>query len=255
MPENRQIFHALSQPPPIRLVVFDMAGTTVRDNDEVLHCFAEACQQEGITASRERLNALMGVSKLEVFHLLWREQLGEAAEAALIEANAERTFQTFRVILENYYRSHHVEPTEGALEVFGWLRQHDIKIALNTGFYRTVTDIILNRLGWLAGLDRNYVGGVGSIIHFSIASDEVPMGRPKPYMIQRAMEVFGIEDPKQVLKVGDTPVDIEEGRQAGCAASLVVTNGTHSREELERLGPDGLLNSLRELPEWLVGRI
>ena len=57
------------------------------------------------------------------------------------------------------------------------------------------------------------------------------------------------------LRLGDTPVDIEEGRQAGCAASLVVTNGTHSREELEPLGPDGLLNSLRELPEWLKFRV
>lgn len=30
--------------PPIRLVVFDIAGTTVRDNNEVLHCFSEACR-------------------------------------------------------------------------------------------------------------------------------------------------------------------------------------------------------------------
>ena len=66
------------------------------------------------------------------------------------------------------------------------------------------------------------------------------------------MTVFGIEDPKQVLKIGDTPVDIEEGRRAGCAASLVVTNGTHSRAALEPLNPDGLLASLRELPEWMA---
>jgi len=236
---------------PIRLVMFDMAGTTVRDNNEVLHCFAEACRRAGIQAEEKRLNALMGVSKLEVFHLLWGEQLGDATDAAVIAEKAAHSFEAFRDILENYYRANPVEPTEGALEVFDWLRGHDIKIALNTGFYRTVTNIILNKLGWLAGLDTDYVGGVGSIINFSVASDEVSQGRPAPFMIQKAMSVFGIDDPKQVVKIGDTPVDLEEGRRAGCVLSLAVTNGTHSRVELEGLDNDGLLESLGELPSIL----
>lgn len=231
--------------------MFDMAGTTVRDNNEVLHCFAEACKKEGIEADKKRLNALMGVSKLEVFHLLWREQLGEDAASEIITEKAAHAFQTFRDILENYYRNHPVEPTEGALEVFHWLREHDIKIALNTGFYRAVTDIILNKLGWLAGLNAEYVGGIGSTIDFSISSDQVPQGRPAPYMIQKAMSVFGITDAKQVVKIGDTPVDLEEGRRAGCLLSLAVTNGTHSRAELEVLDNDGLLPSLSELPAFL----
>jgi len=233
---------------PLRLVMFDMAGTTVRDNDEVLFCFAEACRQEGILADTARLNALMGVSKLEVFQMLWREQLGTAGAPDLVTQNAGRTFRVFKNILEDYYHAHEVVPTEGALEVFEWLRARNVKIALNTGFYRAVTDIILNKLGWLAGLDANYVGGGGSVIDFSISSSEVPQGRPAPFMIQRAMSVFGIEDPKQVVKVGDTPVDLAEGRNAGCALSLAVTNGTHSRAELEVLDNDGLLLSLHELP-------
>ncbi len=236
---------------PIRLLVFDMAGTTLRDNNEVLHCFAEACQQEGINAESPRLNALMGVSKLEVFQLLWREQLGEKTAVETIAEKSRQSFQTFRDILENYYRTNPVEPTQGALEIFDWLHERDIKIALNTGFYRAVTNIILNKLGWLAGLNAEHVGGVGSVINFSVTSDEVPQGRPAPFMIQKAMQVFGIENPKQVVKIGDTPVDLEEGRRAGCALSLAVTNGTHSREELEILKNDGLLKSLRELPGLL----
>ncbi len=231
--------------------MFDMAGTTVCDRDEVLLCFAEACAQSGIMADASRLNALMGVSKLEVFQLLWREQLGLEADASAIESRAGQTFQIFRNILEGYYRTHPVEPTDGALELFGWLRERNILIALNTGFYRAVTDIILNKLGWLVGLDRNYVGGVGSVIDYSIASDEVPLGRPEPFMIRKAMATFGIEDAKQVLKIGDTPVDLAEGRRAGCAASLAVTNGTHTRAALEVLDNDGLLDSLRMLPDWM----
>lgn len=238
-------------PQPIRLLLFDMAGTTVRDNDEVLHCFAEACAQEGIHASLERLNALMGVSKLEVFQLLWREQLGAQTPIEKIAELSSRSFQHFRKILEQYYHQNPVEPTDGALEVFDWLRARDIKIALNTGFYRVVTNIILNKLGWLAGLDEQYVGRVGSTINCSIASDEVPQGRPAPFMVQRAMQLLGVQNPLQVVKVGDTPVDLAEGRNAGCRASIAVTNGTHSRAALEVLDNDGLLSSLGELPEWL----
>jgi len=237
--------------PPIRLVMFDMAGTTVRDNDEVFFCFAEACKQEGLPTDRTRLNALMGVSKLEVFQILWQEALGAEIPPQTIETHARQSFNVFRKILEDYYRANPVIPTEGALEVFGWLHQKGIKVALNTGFYRQVTDIILHKLGWLAGLNPQYVGGVGTVIDFSIASDEVPLGRPAPFMIQKAMSVFGITDPKQVIKVGDTPVDLAEGRNAGCAASIGVTNGTHSRAELEVLEQDGLIGSLLELPEWL----
>ena len=239
---------------PIRLVVFDMAGTTVRDNNEVLYCFEKACREMGITASSERLNALMGVSKLEVFQLLWREQLSPDTPAVTIEQKSGVTFAYFREILEDYYRTHPVEPTTGALEIFDWLHKRDIKIALNTGFYREVTNIILNKLGWLAGLNAQYVGGVGSTIHCSITSDEVPQGRPEPYMIQKAMHLLGIEDSKQVLKVGDTPVDLAEGKNAGCAASIAVVNGTHSRAQLSVLDNDGLLESLLELPDWMEAR-
>ena len=193
----------------------------------------------------------MGVSKLEVFELLWHEQLGDAAAPALVRQQAWQSFLHFKEILENYYRSHPVEPTDNALYVFRWLRAQGIKIALNTGFYREVTDIILQKLGWLSGLDHRHIGGADSIIDFSVASDEVPKGRPEPFMIFKAMEVFGITDPKKVVKIGDTPVDLLEGRNAGCALSLALTNGTHSRAELEILDNDGLLNNLGELPDFL----
>lgn len=225
----------------LKLVVFDMAGTTVRDNNEVLHCFRDACRQVGLTADDQRLNALMGVSKLEVFHILWNEHFqGNTSEAAVHEM-AERSFHVFCEILEKHYQTQAVEPVDGVLEVFDWMRRNDLKIALNTGFYRKVTDIILGRLGWAPG----------GVIDFVIASDEVPQGRPAPFMIEKAMAAFGIADARQVVKIGDTPVDLKEGRNAGCRLSLGVVNGSHTREELAEVDHDGLLDSVRDLPAFL----
>ena len=238
MPENQHFMK-------VKLIVFDIAGTTVQDKDEVLICFSQACRQSGIITTDARLNALMGVSKLEVFQLLWHEQLGFDAPDYLIESKAAFSFETFRAILEKYYHENPVLPTIGALEIFEWARQNGIHIALNTGFYRKVTDIILGKLGWLPGQEN-------CPVDFVIASDQVPAGRPEPYMIQAAMAHFGITDSKQVVKIGDTPVDLLEGRKAGCALSLALTNGTHTEAELAVLDNDGLLPSLVALPQFLM---
>ena len=238
--------------PTIQLIVFDMAGTTVRDRHEVLDCFEQACRADGIQAGRTRLNALMGVSKLEVFQLLWREQLGAVAVDEVIREKAEQSFQRFRTMLEAHYQTAPVEAVAGAEELFAWCRAQGIRVALNTGFYRVVTMIILQRLGWDKGLDDQYVGGTGSVIDLSLTSDEWPQGRPAPYMIQHAMQVFGITDPLRVIKIGDTPVDLQEGRRAGCRLSLAVTNGSHTREELAKCDNDGLLDDLRELRDVVV---
>jgi phosphonatase-like hydrolase len=220
------------------IIVFDMAGTTVRDHDEVLHCFREACRQSGITATDQQLNALMGVSKLRVFQMLWREQIGDAPD--LVE-RADAAYTLFRNLLEDYYRTNPVVPTEGTPEVFAWCRANGIKIALNTGFYRKVTDLLLEQLGWREG----------DTVDMVISSDQVPDGRPAPYMIRAIMAALGEDDPKQVVKIGDTPVDIAEGRNAECRYTLVVTNGTHTHAELAQHNPDALLTSLAELPAWL----
>ena len=70
-------------------------------------------------------------------------------------------------------------------------------------------------------------------------------------MIRRIMAATGIEDPRSVIKIGDTPVDLEEGRNAGCGLALAVTNGSNTIEQLQGCSNDGLLSSLLELKECL----
>ena len=154
-------------------------------------------------------------------------------------------------ILENHYLSHPIQPTEGALEVFNWLRRQDIKIALTTGFYRKVCNIILHRLGWDAGLDEHYLGGADSIIQLSLTPDETDKGRPHPDMIWKAMEMLDVADAGQVIKVGDTPSDLQAGRAAGCGLTLGVTNGTHTHQELAAHPNDGLLPSMKAFVSFL----
>lgn len=239
----------------LQLVVFDMAGTTVRDQHEVEACFAAAAAATGLRASAERILAVQGQAKRFVFELLWREQLGPLAAAAELTGRVDHSYRVFRDILEAHYRTQEVVPTAGCLDLFRFLKRQGIGIALTTGFYREAADLILHRLGWDVGLDADHRGSATSIIDLSIASDEVAEGRPAPLMIQKAMQVFGLRDPRRVWNVGDTPSDLESGRRAGCARSLGLTNGTHSRQQLAPYANDGLLASLAELQALLQAEL
>ncbi len=236
----------------IELVVFDMAGTTVTDHHEVERCFAEAAAETGLFVTDERILAMQGLAKRYVFETLWKEQLGEHNPD--VQAQVDVSYATFRRILEDHYLTQGATPTEGCLDTFAYLHERGIAIALTTGFYRVVTDIILEKLGWLDGLDGRRVGSPGSLIQVSIASDEVERGRPYPQMIERAMALTGVSNPKAVINIGDTPSDLLSGRAAGVALNLGVVNGTHSRSQLEAYPHDSLLNSLAELPKVVNSR-
>ena len=228
----------------IKLVVLDMAGTTVMDQHEVEHCFKQAAIKNELHSSDERILALQGYAKLYVFTLLWTEQVGEGDPR--IPELAAKSYADFKEILENHYRTQPVYPTEGCIDLFEALHQKGIKIALTTGFYREVADIILGRLGWTPSLDAT------SGIHLSVTPDEVNgEGRPSPAMIQYAMEKLGITNLSEVINVGDTPVDLAFGKNAGVRFALGVSNGTHSREQLEVHLNDGLLDTIADLINYV----
>lgn len=235
---------------PIQLLVFDMAGTTVQDHKEVESCFAEAARQTGLHATEERILAVQGMAKRAVFEMLWQEQTNE--HPAALQDKVEHSYQVFKSVLEHHYQTQPVNPTAGCLELFDFLKKHNIMIALTTGFYRQVTNIILEKLGWHIGLDQHYVGNPNSLLAMSIASNEVEQGRPSPLMIQKAMATLGIPDPKRVVNIGDTPSDLASGLNAHCAASFGVTNGTHTREQLQSYPNDGLFPSLTAVQNYLT---
>lgn len=236
----------------IKMVAFDMAGTTVRDNQEVEKCFIEAARTTGLDFHSADILSMMGWSKRLVFETLWRK-FQPKADDSLIQQNTNNSYLNFKKILEIHYLTHPIVPTEGTLELFSYLKAQNIKIALTTGFYRQVTDIILKKLGWLVGLDANYVGYESSVINVSVSSDQVQNSRPAPDMIFKAMQLLEIRDSNSVINIGDTPSDLQSGINAGCFLSLGVTNGTHSFSQLKEFENDGLLDNILELQNVIEG--
>jgi phosphoglycolate phosphatase-like HAD superfamily hydrolase len=69
-------------------------------------------------------------------------------------------------------------------------------------------------------------------------------------MIHQLMKQFGVESPAAVMKIGDTMVDIQEGRMAACGLVLAVTTGAYTRSQLAEYTPDHILDSLDEIRQY-----
>jgi phosphonatase-like hydrolase len=220
----------------IELAVFDIAGTTVRDNGSVAEAFIEAFRDFGFAMPNEEVRKVMGFRKIEAIALLmgkfYPKQKGD-------EVLIDRIHTRFIDKMIAFYLSDEkLAPFAHTERVFTALKQRGIKIALNTGFTRSITDTILHRLRWD---DRS------SLIDKVICSDEVTNGRPYPDMIEVLIGDLGISSPDRVLKVGDTEVDVEEGRNAACGKVVSVTTGAYTREQLETYRPDYIIDDLEEL--------
>ncbi len=218
------------------LVVFDMAGTTVRDQGNVNDAFRSAFAESGMIVSVEDVDLVMGYRKMEAIEIILRKYL-EAMEFDVARISLIHDLFTKKMVAF-YEIDKNLEPLPYVIEIFTKLKSVGIKIALNTGFTRVITEAILARLGW-----ENL-----SLIDKVICSDEVVEGRPHPYMIQAIMEDLGITDSSKVVKVGDTSVDVLEGQFAQCGLVIGVTTGAYTRKQLLEYQPDFIIDSLQELP-------
>ncbi len=212
------------------LVVFDVAGTTVEDLGQVPAAFKAAFEAHGITLTPDQLSLVRGWSKRQ-------------AVRQLVPAGSDRehlagvVYDSFCERLTRMFQEQGVRPLPGVLDVFGWLKQNGVRLALNTGFDRRITERLISTLGWAHEVDAISCG------------DDVREGRPAPYLIFHAMESAGVTSVHRVVTVGDTAADLRAGYNAGVRCNLGVLSGAHTREQLACEPHTQLLASLAELPD------
>jgi len=227
---------------PIELVVFDLAGTTVKDDGSIAVAFQNAMAAFQYHIPDEDVYPLMGYHKPLAIQLML-EKFEPDAEKITDDFIGE-IHNRFQKEMIRYYETVPIlSPLPFAEDTFLKLHAKGVKVGLNTGFSRAIADTIMDRLGWMKNGMADYL----------VASNEVPAGRPHSYMIEKMMKKAGINDPRKVVKVGDTEVDVMEGKNAGCLLSIAVTTGAFTREALIPYAPDYIIDSLAELDSILWG--
>lgn len=217
---------------PIKLVIFDIAGTLIEDHDEVTDSFLLALRNAGITASENEIREWKGCSKREVIGHFVARQFGSCRIGPMIE----QTYSSFCFLIERRYAEAGVTRISGAATTLAWLRERNLKIATTTGFYRELRDTILHAAGWERAFDVN------------VCSDDVLHGRPAPDMIQRVMQTLNVADPVAIMNVGDTPLDLQSAANAGIKLSVGVLTGRHTVERLSSEPHAHIVASVADLP-------
>jgi phosphonatase-like hydrolase len=220
--------------PRIALVALDIAGTTVDEGGAVYVALRSAVEHHtGATITDDQLDRWKGTGKRQAIAGL----LGHAAAASEVD-NVETAF-IGRLL--DAYRSMPPVPLPGIADAFAVLRDHNVKVVLQTGYSRAVADPLLEQVGWRVGRDIDAV----------ITSDQVPASRPAPYLIFRAMESAGVQSVSEVLVAGDTPNDLRAGANAGARYVAGVLTGAHDAATLRREQHTHILTSAAAIPEVL----
>jgi len=223
----------------MELVVFDMAGTTIDEDNVVYKTVQQVINEEGFTISlADVLEHAAGKEK----HQAITDVLKACTSLKEVGPVADKAFSKFKPALAAAYNQLEIRTFEGTEALFKDLRDHGIRVVLNTGYDRLTAQLLLNKLGWT----------VGKTIDGLVTADDVENGRPEGDMILLAMKITGISDSEKVLKVGDSAIDIEEGKNAKCGLTAGVLTGAQNKAQIEAANPTYILESLTELRAILL---
>jgi len=214
-----------------------MAGTTIDEDNIVYKTLHKSINQFGVSvdlpavleigAGQEKLAAITDI----VTKYGTSDDLQKAGEM----------FTYFKHHLKSAYEEFDIKPMQNAQEVLTNLRSKNRWVVLNTGYDRATAEFILNKINWKQHTEYDLL----------VTATEVKNNRPAADMIQFAMNAFSINDPKEVVKIGDSKIDIEEGKNAHCLYSIGITTGAQTKSQLAEANPDAILDNLNELSNFL----
>jgi phosphonoacetaldehyde hydrolase len=137
----------------------------------------------------------------------------------------------------------HADVIPGVPETLDALRQHGMVIGSTTGYTREMMASLLP-----------LAAAAGFAPDSTVCADEVPAGRPAPWMAITAAMQMGVYPMEACVKVGDTLVDIAEGLNAGMWTVGITKTGNElglSRAEVDALAPGELAARLKAASERL----
>lgn len=129
----------------------------------------------------------------------------------------------------------HTEAIPSARDVLDLLRENGLQLAIVSQKLRHLVEAVLDREGMKLDV---VLGG-----------QDVPDFKPHPGGLLLAMERLGVEA-DDCIYVGDTTIDAEAAANAGLRFAGVLT-GVTTRDEFAPFASIALLDSVRELPEFL----
>ncbi|MCC6492908.1 MAG: phosphonoacetaldehyde hydrolase [Pirellulales bacterium] len=219
---------------PLKAIIFDWAGTIIDYGSRApVLAVMRAFGALDVPVSIEEARGPMGMSKREHLQAMmamarigeaWRAVHGnEATEHAVDRLYAGFLATQAGLLLE------HAELIPGCLQAVADCRQRRLKVGSSTGYTKELMDVLAPAVH-----DRGFTPDA------LVCANDVPQGRPAPWEClenARRLRVFPMQ---AIVKVDDTTVGVEAGRNAGMWSIGIARSGNLvglSQTEFERLGP------------------
>lgn len=194
-------------PKRIKLVILDNSGTT---NDCGVYApavaFLDLFEKYGMKITMEEARLPMGLFKkdhirailaIKRVHSLFQE----VYQRQWNESDVEKMFADF-IPIQLFSLEKYTDLIPGTAKTIALIKEtYGVKIGLTTGFNEEMSELMLKKAKEQGYFPDTYT-----------SSSQVPKGRPFWYMVEENMRQAGVVDPEEVLKVGDTRGDMQEGK-------------------------------------------
>lgn len=251
----------------IKAVIFDWAGTTIDYG-----CFApvdvflKIFENRGVQVTMDQARQPMGMlkrdhikemTKMSSIKNQWMEKYGRFPSEEDIDILYGEFVPTLMENLKDY-----TTPIPEVLRTVNTLRNKNIKIGSTTGYTREMMDVVMPE-----------AKAKGYLPDHCVTSDEMPAGRPAPYMIYQNAIALNVWPLKAIVKVGDTVSDIKEGVNAGVWSVGVIRGSSelgltekevmalnekdrqgcfsNVKEKFLKAGADFVIEDMSELPDLI----
>ena len=228
----------------IECVILDWAGTAVDYGCFApVSAFIESFKSLGLTVTAAETRAHMGLTKIEEIRALFaiehvskafREKYGRDYN----ENDVQACYAEFQRLLFATLRSYSM-PISNVIKTIDALRDKGIKVGSTTGYTGKMMDVVIP-----AAAEHGYN------VDNCVTSDNLPAGRPHPYMIYKNMCDLAVPSRYSVLKYGDTISDIREGLNAGVWSVGVILGSNElglTEEEVNALPAEELKKRMLEV--------
>jgi phosphonoacetaldehyde hydrolase len=190
-------------------VILDWAGTIVDHGScAPVAALREIFAAAGVPISTDEARRHMGLAKrthvasilgLPEVRAKWVEARGRAPGSADIDDMYAGFIPKQLEVLE-----HHSGLIAGVQQAAERMRARGLRIGTTTGYNRAMLQYVLDR-----------AREQGFVPDESLCPDDVPSGRPAPFMCYLNAVRMRVFPMWTLVKIGDTPVDVEEGLNAG----------------------------------------
>lgn len=229
----------IERPTKLRLAVLDGSGTLV---DPGVYApsvvFQDVFKEFKVPISMAEAREPMGREKKHHIHMITtdpsvKERWKNVYDRYPTSSDVDNMYELFKpmqlIALEKYGGV-----ITGTLEALHTLKKRDLLLGFSTGFNREMVNKILELNPELS-----------TLLDTTITADELPRGRPAPYMVYKNMIDMDVMNPYEVVKIDDTEMGIHEGNYAKCwtiAVSKYSNLMAMTEEEViefERTDPEG----------------